>query len=94
MTIKKRDELMKKADENPDAKGKFFLCLGDLETIGLPLCLFGFQKEDFVTVEGQQADKLDFCRQGLEPVVSFDCTLAQAFVFTTKLPKFRWAMAV
>ena len=90
--ITDRQKLMEFADKSPDKKCSLKMCLGDLEGIGLPLRLFGFTKDAFVLVEGKEADKLNFCRQGLEPVIAFDVTAAQAFVLTHKLPKFRWAI--
>lgn len=94
MRIKTAEGVMAEADKRPHDECTIFMCLGDLELISVPLQLFGFQKESFAVVEGPKADKIDFCRQGLEPVVCFVATLAQAYVLTHKLPNHRWAVEV
>lgn len=66
-------------------------CLGDLDRVWVPFDLFGIGRDEFRVVSGKEADKLGFCRQGIEPVMAVAVNAAQAWLIAHKLGRSRWA---
>ena len=92
--ITKDNDLIALSDADPHAPGILYLCAGDLHRLAIPILCLQVSKDEFAVVPGPKADKLNFHRQGLEPVVALPLSACRAWALTLPLSPHRWAYEV